>query len=522
MNTVEVTLMNRVETMFLAQARRRWLGLTILAATVVGTLMRFPFIADQSMWFDEVFTHRAMSQPNLTGLYRVIEAMETTPPLFFVLTWIVVKTVGQNTDVTIRLLSVVAGTATIPTAAFVLRRSIGPIPAMLVGWMVALSPLMVWYSLNGRSYALLMLLGLVSLWSVARVEESPTNKRLLLWACLAVLLVWTHYFSAFFIIAQFSVLMWVLRKRHAIHRLFAWGCGVAVLSAPLIPLLMYQNDGRSSYIKTIPWANRISDFVVQFPLGGSLGTPSTPGVVAVAVAFGLLGLTMGIWAVLRPLKAQASASSRTSPWALRLRKPPKQARLLVFIGAITIGVPLVLSLLSLDQHFFFRNFLFLWPLFAALVAVGLLRFKAVALVTYLGVLTFVSGSILLDWRHQNQDWKEATRVISPYAKGAPIVTFSGSNKFIPAEYSGRKINRDENWRLTTQRVWIMVEPRKVRGVLRPRLHDPKYPPKGLALTRVLTTRHGFRLLEYTSAQPSTIFARDLGEDGDGHLPGLLE
>lgn len=483
--------------------RSHWTAIALVGAFIVGAVIRCMFVGVQSLWYDEVYTYNIVTQSSLSDMLREVRATESTPPLFYSLTWLIVKAVGHSSDPNIRFVSVAAGIAIIPTAYFALRRFVGTSAALATAWLCAVSPLMFWYSVDGRCYALLILLGLLSLWSVALVCEAPTQRRFALWAFIGAACVYTHYFSIFLLVAEFLVLAWSLRKTYLI-RLFAWGVGLAALSAPLTPMLLSQNDGRSSFILNIPWIYRLRSFVVQFPLGGPLGSPFSPTLRSLALWLSVFGLVVGLWCIFGP-KFDVS----------------KRARQLVAICLITFTIPLILNVVELDQHFFFRNLLLVWPFVAAIVVFGLMRFKALGLVAYIAVLAVASSLILFDWRYDRPDWRQASEVIAPLARNTPIFIYSGNDVIVAGHYLKRKPERRRPIAVVTDRMWMMIEPWQIDGALRQRLGFPVKVPEGFTLKRSLQTEHGFRLLEYTAPRRITVVAQELGADGNRSYPRLL-
>src|SRR5436190_20055625 len=71
--------------------------------------------------------------------------------------------------------------------------------ALLAGLLAACSPLLVWYSQEARAYALLVLLGSLSVLLMLRALERPSGARLAAWAVVAALALCSHYFAVFLV-----------------------------------------------------------------------------------------------------------------------------------------------------------------------------------------------------------------------------------------------------------------------------------------------------------------------------------
>src|SRR5205807_9710917 len=87
----------------------------VAAITAFGAALRFATLDLQSVWADEAVTVGRILEPSLGGTIGHIPSSEATPPLYYVLAWIWTRAFG-HTEVGIRSLSAVLGTATIPVA----------------------------------------------------------------------------------------------------------------------------------------------------------------------------------------------------------------------------------------------------------------------------------------------------------------------------------------------------------------------------------------------------------------------
>lgn len=489
----------------------------LLGAFVVGGVIRCLFVGEQSFWWDEIFTHNIVYQPTLAGVLAGVKATESTPPLFYVLTWIVVKAVGSQSDATIRLVSVAAGVLTVPAIALAFPRFIGRAATAAVGWLFALSPLMVWYSLEGRSYALFILAGVLTLWSVGLLYERQTKKRFALWVFTGLVCVYTHYFAIFLLVAEFTFLALFLkiRERSLVH-LAVSGVGLLVLSLPLAPLLLGQDDARSLSIEDTPWGHRLRDFIFQFPLGGPLGSPFTPTLRVVAAAFGTCGFLLGlrvVWVKMRNRNPRQYVIAH-----IRSSRVPKLVLALLLISFITMAIPFVLDATDVDKHLSFRNLLVIWPYLAGIAALGLLWLSGLPLLGYLVILAIATNLILTNWRYEKPDWRDAARIVKPLAQNTPVITYPGNQTLVASYYLNRKI---VDRPVVSKRVWLMLGPKHGNGLEQPRVGYPLHPPTGFKLVHRITTAQGFRLLEYVSAVPRLINPHRLGSDGNGGTPGVL-
>src|SRR6202008_5065395 len=114
-----------------------------------------------------------------------VSAGECPPPLYSILAWVWSKVFGTG-EVGLRSLSALFGTATIPLA-FVLGREVaGRTTGLVAAALCAFNPLLVWYSQEARSYALLVLLTGLTLVALLRVLDDPSPRRLAVWAAISI------------------------------------------------------------------------------------------------------------------------------------------------------------------------------------------------------------------------------------------------------------------------------------------------------------------------------------------------
>src|SRR4051794_12489434 len=176
----------------------------LIALTLAGAALRFATLDLQSFWYDESVTV-GLVQHNLWGVLDRIPGSESTPPLYYVVAWLWTQVFGSG-EVGIRSLSALLGTAAIPVfylAARELARSerVG----IAVAALAAFNPLLVWYSQEARTYALLALLGGLSLYFFALLLQEARTRWIVWWGVTSALALTSHYFAGFLIVPEAGV-----------------------------------------------------------------------------------------------------------------------------------------------------------------------------------------------------------------------------------------------------------------------------------------------------------------------------
>ena len=177
--------------------RARALPLAVVALTALAAALRFSTLDVQSFSADEGVTVALLQLP-LGKMLSTIPHSESTPPLYYVLAWMWTRVFGRG-EIGLRSLSALCGTAAVPAlyaaGKVLISRRAGLVAALLA----AVSPLLVWYSQEGRAYALLTLLAALSLVLFARALSGGGSGSLAGWAVVSALVMATHYYGGFLV-----------------------------------------------------------------------------------------------------------------------------------------------------------------------------------------------------------------------------------------------------------------------------------------------------------------------------------
>jgi mannosyltransferase len=145
--------------------------------------------------------------PGLFDTFSAVSRSESTPPLYYLLAWLWSRIFGLG-EVGMRSLSALAGTASIVVVYLValalpLRRRAAAIAAAIV----AVNPVLIWFSQDARAYALVFLLTALSFLFFARARRTRRRRDLAWWAASSALALATHYFAGFVIAPEAALLL---------------------------------------------------------------------------------------------------------------------------------------------------------------------------------------------------------------------------------------------------------------------------------------------------------------------------
>ncbi|HEX8958548.1 MAG TPA: glycosyltransferase family 39 protein, partial [Solirubrobacterales bacterium] len=326
---------------------------TLAGLTALGVAIRFAGLGVQSYHHDEVVTAARVIPGSFVHMLHEVRTSESNPPLYYVLAWGWAKLFGTG-EVGLRSLSALVGAATVPIA-YPIGRELASRRAGLVGAAIlAVSPMLIWYSQEARSYALVVFFGALSLLFFVRSLRTRRGSDLALWSVASALAFCSHYFAAFQIAIEAVWLLVALRDRR--KAVLAAVGGVAAVGLALLPLIAAQvNPHHISWIGHSLLSSRLFETAVGFLAGETghvIGEPLRPG-------FALLpAVSIGAALLLVALRGS--------------EREKRGAALGVLVGLGIVLLALVAALLGKD-YVMARNVL---PALVPLTAVAAIGFTA--------------------------------------------------------------------------------------------------------------------------------------------------
>lgn len=388
----------------------------IAAIVVVGAALRTSQL-HQSLFADELWSYVGATHSSIGQVIDYVRTdQEITPPLYTVLAWLSAK-LGDPT-VMIRLPSLLAGIATIPLTYALGIRTLRSRGAACVGaTLAALSPFLIWYSVEARAYGLTIALVAASTLSLLLAIDRGRWGWWAAYAGFSCAAMYAHYTAAYVLVAQLGWALWFhpeARKSAIVANLAA-----AIAFLPWLPGLVddFQSPTQDVYGAFAPFSlHNFIDFTARFAFGHpALGLHSFLGAWAEAALIGGLAL--------------AIAGAFLSYWRAAQRREPRSRRRfealsLVVMLALAAPVGVALSSLIGNDMYLSRNLATSWPglavAMAALLTAGppILRTAAITLV----VGAFAYGAIrMTETESQRPDFKDAAAFIDQQAGPQDVV-----------------------------------------------------------------------------------------------------
>jgi dolichyl-phosphate-mannose-protein mannosyltransferase len=193
-------------------------------------------------------------QQPLESPARVVRAVllsDTNPPLYYLLLygWTIIF---GTTDLALRLFSASCALACFPFLIGIARRTGGRRAVVATCVLFALSPLAIYYSLEGRMYSLLWLWVLATAWVSLVIQQRRGNVGLLvIWTLVSVAGLLTHYF---FVFPWLAVVAYLALKPGRLNRFHLALCFLAT-AALVFPWYIHLPETFARWRITKGWLN---------------------------------------------------------------------------------------------------------------------------------------------------------------------------------------------------------------------------------------------------------------------------
>jgi mannosyltransferase len=328
------------------RSRTFWIvaGLTLLAAG-----LRFATLGAQAYHHDEIVTASRVLRGDFWHAMDAVGFSESAPPLYYALAWLWTQVTGTG-EFGLRSFSALAGVATVPVAYLIGAELRDRRAGIAAAALVAVNPMLLWYSQEARSYALMVLLTAIAALYFVRALGGGRRRDFTGWGLASGLALATHYFALFPVALEG---IWLLR-RHG-RASFAGLRIVALAGLLLAPLAIDQMlAGRAEWIGGRSLGHRLWETGVTFTVGETGDVIARPELV---------------WPAIVPLLAIGVALALLVVRGDRSEK--RAGGLMLAIAAATFAVPLLLALLVPSKDYVLARNLIpaVVPLLAA-VAVG--------------------------------------------------------------------------------------------------------------------------------------------------------
>ena len=358
---------------------RGWWGL-LAAISIIGEIPRL-IAARESLAWDELYLYEWVHGHDFGSMLSTVAAKEKTPPLGFMLAWLADQLGGAPQLV--RAPAVIAGLAIIPMVGVLARRCFGDRTGLIAAALAAASPMLVFYSVEARSYSLAAALCLASTLLLLKVIDTGSRAAAIGYALTAGAALMSHY-TAFGVLAAQAIVAFVAwpdrRRQIALAQ-----AGPILATAVWLPGLIDQTRISADELARIAAVAPLSLDTTATIIGRNLlGHPlvdlsRVPGVLATWLIVAGSALSLGF------------AATRLIAWIHSADRPRPQHET-VMLTAIALAAPTVAIIVSSQPHqsmMFPRNVMTSLP--AALVLVAALLARPPRLIAALSTGLVIAG-----------------------------------------------------------------------------------------------------------------------------------
>jgi uncharacterized membrane protein len=409
---------------------------SILLATSLGLLLRLLLLGSKSFWLDESWSLMA-AQGGLGDLWSGV-ADKMNPPGYYLLLMPWVR-LGQS-ESWLRLPSVVFGTVAIPMTYWLGRLLHSETVGGSAAWLLAFSPIHVWYSQEARGYVLLTVLALGSVISLVRALRQVDMRWWLTCVLLTAAALFTHYSAVWILLVQaVLVVSESMRGGSLFRRVSAWVASLVLVGLVLLPWL--RTPAAGAFFARVDVGQIYPAQFLAYRTGMSPGLSlllilGVLFIVGAAILFGLY-------------KLARNPGLRT---ALRTSRPIRLLSVIVLCGLLAASV--------VPRAYSIKRFtLVLWP-FCLLAVAWILpwgrptRRILQALLLLSLILSLVNVSLI-----PKDQWREAVAYIQAHQQVGDVTWLLSDYLRVPYLYYDRAQTR-----------WVGVSPQKsddeLEGLLR--------------------------------------------------------
>jgi mannosyltransferase len=224
-------------------------SLLIVSILLLGFLLRIYNLSGESLWLDEGHSVN-LAHLSIQQLDRYL--YEVYPPLYFLFLHFWIGIFGDS-EFSIRFPSVIFGVLSIfmmyKMSSLLFNKNAGIISSLLL----SLSIFHIYYSQEARAYTLMVLLTLLSMYCFVRILRQINLIESIGYILFSTLLLYTHYFGSFVIIAQniyvFGIL--IFSKRESELHFRKWillQSIIAIIYLPWLFVLIHQLSHNTGYL----------------------------------------------------------------------------------------------------------------------------------------------------------------------------------------------------------------------------------------------------------------------------------
>jgi uncharacterized membrane protein len=200
--------------------------------------LTLPFIAGE-YWSDEIFS--MLISRSWSVMLEYFRNYENNMSLYYITLHGWTRVFGDG-EVATHSLSLLYASFTLPVFYKLARVWLNKSTALLSGVLLASNPLFVFYSLEARSYSMLVLASTISTLIFVRLARKPGIGLAICYGLSVVIATYIHYFGILLILVHALTISWRKLTGLQIRLFFVSGC---VILSGILPLFLFQQQNKS-------------------------------------------------------------------------------------------------------------------------------------------------------------------------------------------------------------------------------------------------------------------------------------
>ena len=391
----------------------------MIGILLAGIGLRLYGLGTESLWLDEAAT-TIRAQYDLDRLFGILKFVGGNPPLHTLIIHYWIKLFGAS-EISVRLPSVIFSVISILMTYKIAALLFDKKTAMIGALLIALSSYHVYYAQEARPYALMAMLSLFSMYYFIKLLTRPNALLAVGYLLSCSLLLYTHYYGGFIILAQNIYLgsMWLLTSDYRL-RWKRWFLLQGILGASFLPwlhILIRKTIQIQSGKLPIPepW---ISDIIQSLKLFS--GSNTLIGLLFPLLALGSLVIVSRRQGTLE--RKNFFTSLNRCRWEFRCIDS-SQTYLLGLWFLVPIAVAFILSKVS-TPIFGSRYIIASSIAFYILIAKGLVNLnqKHITILTLAVILLLYPLKNIYNYRQVNKEpWREAVGLVEKNARTDDLI-----------------------------------------------------------------------------------------------------
>jgi hypothetical protein len=236
------------------QIKDNYLLITII---IFAAILRIYHIDFQSIWIDEIHT-MVESNPKLEydKFYDIMLFREQMPHLYFLITRVITFVFGHSVFV-VRMISAIIGVVSVYCIYLLGKVLYSKKTGIIAASLLSVNYFHIWYSQEARPYILLCLFTILSFYRLIIFLRNYNLKNSIFYAFFAVLMINTHFFALFVLVAQIIIIGFLMLDKPKQERIPFFK--KSVISGILILLLWLPS------VKIFLIVAKINSFWIQPP-----------------------------------------------------------------------------------------------------------------------------------------------------------------------------------------------------------------------------------------------------------------